>query len=105
MKPIRSMAALAMSAISAMPASGPSGRPSARRLVSVEDLLDIFARLAIGRHAAVSLHRPRARVVRGERALEVALVLLQEGVQVAGPAVEVGRGVERVGHPQLARGA
>src|SRR5688572_23088487 len=71
-------------------------RTSARRLVAFEDLLDIVARLAERRDAAVALHRPRTGVIRSQGAFDVAAVLLEEGIQVPRAAVEVRGRVEGI---------
>ena len=75
-----------------------------RALVALQDLVDVVVGLAVGRDAAVPLHRPRAGVVGGQGLAQVAAVLGDEHAEVTRAAVEVLRGVEGVGHAQLAGG-
>src|SRR4030095_11933346 len=60
---------------------------------AVEHLLHVVARLAVGRHAAVAVHRAGAGVVGGQRLLQVAAVARDERAQGAGAAVQGGRQV------------
>src|SRR5216110_1350654 len=99
-RPIIMMVTVARSAAIDEPVSE-RRRSVGRRLVALEDLLDILARLAVGRDASVALHGAGAGVVRGQGALEIAVVLADERVQVARATVEVRRGVQRILHPQL----
>src|SRR5688572_27146941 len=72
------------------------GRRSAGRLVTLEDLLDIVAGLAVRRDAAVALHRAGTGVVGGQRPLEVTAVLADERVQVTRAAIQVGGGIQGI---------
>src|SRR5687768_10237023 len=74
---------------------------SALGAVTLEDLLDMLPRLSIRRDAAVTLHRTRPGVVGGERQLDVSAELLEKGVQIPGPGVQVLERIEGVFDAQL----
>src|SRR5690349_20950622 len=74
-------------------AGGLAGAGVVGRLRALEDLLDVGARLRVGRDAAMPRHRPLARVVGGQGALDVAVVAVDEGAEEARPPVDVAGGV------------
>src|SRR5437762_11354743 len=82
-------------------AGGLAGLGGVGRLRALEDLVDVGARLRVGRDPAVPRHRTLARVVGGQGALDVAVVAVDQGPQVARPALDVAGGVEGVLHPEL----
>src|SRR2546423_11031829 len=59
-------------------AGGLAGLGGVGRLRALEHLVDVGARLRIGWHSAVPRHRPLARVVGGQGALDVAVVAVDE---------------------------
>ncbi len=70
--------------------------------VEVQHLADVGARLGVGRHAVVAIHRRRAGVIGGQGPLQVAAGVLQQAAQVAAADVDVdvggrtGRGRRRL---------
>ena len=52
-----------------------------------EDLADVVARLAVGRHAAVPVHRVLPGVVAGERKRKIALEMIKQPSQIGHSAV------------------
>src|SRR3954463_5505840 len=73
-------------------------------LGALEHLAHVGARLRVGRDAAVTRHRAFAGVVGGQGLLEVAAVAVEERAQVAGAALHVVGGIERVLHAQRTGG-
>src|SRR5258705_7744062 len=91
-----------ISAARAMPASLRALRLMARvRPIAFENLLDMCTSLTIGRDAAVPLHGIGPGVVCRQGQLQVAVELFDQRVEVTRARVQVLRGIEGVGDPQL----
>src|SRR4051812_35749664 len=98
--PMSMMVMLASNAAMAMPASLRLRLVRRIRPITFENFLDMRASLTIGWNAAVTPHGVGPGVVRSQGELQIAVELLDQGVQIASARVQVLRGIEGVRHAQ-----
>ena len=85
-------------------AASPRGTPRHLILVEPQNLLDIVLSLPIRRNPTVSVHRPVAGIVRGQREHQFAALAVEQTSEVPDASVDVLEWIERVPDAKKGRG-